>query len=118
MAIPFNTTLITITRSTLLAGETQDPYDPPSSYPSPTSETVASGVRAVVTVPGAQTALIAGQRVTFDTQVTLDPCDLQAGDKLTESNGTVWECLNATPFAAFLISGVKASVRRVTGFAQ
>lgn len=116
MAIPFQTTHITITRSTLLAGEAQDPYDPPSEYPSPTSTTVATGVRAVVTVPGSQTALVAGQRVTFDTQVTLDPCDLQAGDVLTEDNGFIWECLSATPFAAFAISGVKASVRRVKGF--
>lgn len=112
--IPFNTTLVTIVRSTL--SDTQDPYDAPSDYPAPASEVVATGIRAVVTVPGGNTALIAGQRVTFDTQLTTDPCDMQAGDYVTESSGTIWECLNATPFGAFAISGVKASLRRVTGF--
>lgn len=117
MGIPFSTSSLTIKRPTLSA--TQDPYDPPSEYPEPPSTTIAEGVPAVITVPGAQTALVAGQRVTFDTQVTLDPCDLQAGDTLTDpTSGFVWEVLSATPFAAFSISGVKASVRRVTGFSQ
>jgi hypothetical protein len=114
VAIPFQTTFISIVRGTLPQNE--DPYDPISAYPSPATAVIAAGIRAVVTVPGGTTALIAGQRVMFDTQLTCDPCDMQAGDIVTESSGTVWQCLSATPFGAFAISGVKASLRRVTGF--
>lgn len=115
MAIPFNTTYITIIRSTI--PPQQDKYDPIDLLPNPATKLVITGIRAVVTVPSMSTNLIAGQKVDFNTTLTCDPCDLRSGDIVTESAGYIWTVLSAEPFAAFFISGMKASMRRVTGFA-
>lgn len=115
MPIPFSTTMISIVRSTM--PDTQDKYDPPSDITNPATKVVVANVRAVVTVPSGSTNLIAGQRVSYNTTLTCDPCDLQEGDIVTESTGLMWVCLSANPFNAFALSGVKAALRRVTGFA-
>lgn len=113
MAIPFNTTLISIVRSTLPVLE--DPYDSPSLYPSPESTVIATGIRAVVSVPTANIALSIGDRVVYTSKLTCDPCDLEESDLVTESSGRIWVALGPTPFGAFAISGMQCQLRLVQG---
>jgi hypothetical protein len=113
MAIPFATTAITIIRSTLSV--TADPYDSPAQYPNPDSTVIVTGIRAVVSVPTADTILTIGDRVVYTSKLTCDPCDLQEADLVTESSGRIWKCLGPTPFGAFFISGMEAELRLVEG---
>lgn len=116
--IPFNTTLITIVRSLLPV--TEDPYDPVTTpgYPNPTSSVIVTGIRAVVSVPTANTILTIGDRIVYTSKLTCDPCDLREADLVTESSGRIWTCLGPTPFGAFFISGMEAQLRLVEGLSQ
>ena len=121
--IPFATTTISIIRSTLSV--TEDPYDPPWTmggtdpmYPNPGSSVIVSGIRAVVSVPTANTILTIGDRIVYTSKLTCDPCDLQEADLVTESSGRIWTCLGPTPFGAFFISGMEAQLRLVEGLSQ
>ena len=116
MPIPFATTAITIVRSALPL--TEDPYDPPADYPNPDSTLIVTGIRAVVSVPTANTILTIGDRIVYTSKLTCDPCDLREADLVTESSGRIWVCLGPTPFGAFAISGMQAQLRLVQGLAQ
>lgn len=116
MAIPFGTTHLVIVRSTFPLDE--DGYDPPADHLSPDSVVVQTGIRAVVTVPTANTVLTIGQRIVYTSKLTADPCDLRPGDLVTESSGLIWTCLWSKAFGAFGISGIEAQLQLVVGLAQ
>lgn len=116
MPLPFSTSTITIVRS--LFPTTEDPYDPPSSYPNPSTFVVAVGVPAVVGVPTINPTLTIGERVVYTSRLNCEPCDLQEGDFVTESYGRIFVALGPTPFGAFFISGMQATLRLVQSFAQ
>lgn len=116
MPIPLSTTLISIVRSTL--PDLQDPYDGPQAYPDPSTTVIATGIRAVVGVPTANAILTIGDRVVYTSKLTCDPCDLKESDIVTESSGRIWVALGPTPFGAFSISGMQATLRLVEGLAQ
>jgi hypothetical protein len=113
MAIPMNTNRITILRS--LLSPTEDPYDPPSDYPNPLTVVIATNVRAVVGVPTANPILTVGDRVVYTSKLTCDPVDLEEEDLVTDHYGRIWVALGPTPFGAFGITGVQATLRLVEG---
>lgn len=116
MGIPFATTTISIVRDNL-AG-LQDPYDDPSQYPIPATSTVASGIRAVIKPPTANVNLTIGDRVVLESQLICDPCDLREGDYVTEASGRIWLALGPSPWGAFFLSGMQATLRIVQSFAE
>jgi hypothetical protein len=116
MALPFATSTITIIRSRL--PDDEDPYDPPADWPDPNSQVVASGIRAVVGVPSVNPILTIGDRLVYTSRLQADPCDIQEGDTVIDNYGRMWEALGPTPFGAFMISGMQATLRLVEGLAQ
>jgi len=112
MTIPVATTTIAVARTTDTAS-LADPYD---LDPSTTSTAiVASGVRAVISPPTATVGLVGGAREEYDAKLTCDPCDIQAGDTVTDSAGNAWTVLWALPFDAFGLDHVQGGLRMVSG---
>ena len=118
--LPFFTSQISITRTRL--SEVADPYDPPSDYPTPESQLVATNIRAVIAPPVANENLSIGGRIVYDARLNCEPCDIRDGDTVTEltglGKGRVWTVLGPTPFEAFFLSGMQATLRLVESFAQ
>lgn len=105
-----HTTTVTITR----VSEPVD-YDEYDANPS-SSALVAEGVRAVVSLPSANVALVGGDRITYSTRLTCDPVDLQAQDLVTDDiEGTSWVCLWARQSIGLGLDHTVASLREVTG---
>jgi hypothetical protein len=106
--LPFSTTTVTIGR--LASAVDVDPSDTPRAL-----STVASGVRAVITVPGDQTSLIASLNTTSNASLYVDPgTDIVAEDQITdEMTGDVWMLLNTTTVYA-LIPHVQGALRLKT----
>lgn len=115
MPIPFATTTISIVRSNLPVME--DPYDDPSAYPIPPTSPVASGIRAVVKPPTTNVNLTIGDRVVLESNLICDPCDLREGDYVTEAGGRIWVALGPSPWGAFFLNGMQATLRIVQSFA-
>jgi hypothetical protein len=111
MPIPLHNTRITITRST--ATGTTDLYDAPDAA----TETIATGIRAAIDPPSGISQLVAGQRVEYTARMNADPCDLQAFDTVTATDGTTWTVLWARTQTSLGISYVEADLRLVQGFA-
>lgn len=109
MAIPLETTLISVQRSTV--GVDVDPSDAPPAALTP----VASGVRAVINTPSASVVLSSGDRVVYTAGFSCDPCDVIADDTVTESDGTQWMCLWARPQVGLGLDHVEGQLRLVTG---
>jgi hypothetical protein len=109
--IPFSTTTIQISREP----QTTD-VDPGDTPPGPPA-IIATGVRAVISVPNDVTNLVASWSTTSNTTLYVDPgTDVMAGDEITdEITGEVWSMLNASHIYALIphISGamrLKSSV--------
>lgn len=116
MPIPFFTSTITITRSRL--GDLQDPYDPPSDQPTPTTKVVATGVKSVIKPPAANPNLSIGDRVVYDANLICEECDIREGDRVLDSYGRTWDVLGPSPWGAFFLSGMQATLRLVESFAE
>jgi hypothetical protein len=111
MTIPLSSTRITVTRSTGADQGTLDPYDSPA----PAIETVATGVRARVSEPTADTKLSGGQRVVWTARLVADPTDIRAGDTVTDSEGTVWTVLWASERTGIGLDHTSAGLRMTEG---
>lgn len=112
MAIPLALLTIEIQRVTPVAGDDgiYDAYDP---QPAPT--VVASGIRAVIGKPSANVVLTGGDRVVFGATFAADPCDIQPGDVVIDSTGTVWTALFSTTIRAFGMDHTRGELRLVQG---
>jgi hypothetical protein len=94
MAIPLALLTLTVQRTVPTVGDDgiYDPYDPQTS---PSTTTVAIGVRATIGQPSANVALSGGDRVVYSATFDSDPCPMLPGDLITDSTGTTWTCLFA-----------------------
>jgi hypothetical protein len=109
--LPLSTTTISVQRN-VSEEAGKDPYDSPLVW-----ETVAQGLRAVVTPPSGTARLVGGTRVGYEAQLHTDPgCDLQPEDQvIDESSGLKWTLLWASPVNAVGLSFTEGRLRRVTG---
>jgi hypothetical protein len=78
MPLPMATTTISTTRSA--NDGTIDLYDTPAA-----PAAVVDGVRAVIGSPRSRVDFSAGMRVVTTAAFDADPCDIQAGDALTDN---------------------------------
>lgn len=107
--IPLATTSITISR--IPADPTRDGYDTP-----PPPATIATGVRAHLSGPGKSTDLSSGQRIATTWRLDADPCDLQAGDLITDANsGTTYRAMSADRRYGLGLDHTVATLERIDG---
>ena len=116
VTIPFATSHITISRSTI--SDLDDPYDPVSVFPPTTTVTVANGIRAVIAPPTVNENLTIGERQVYEARLICDTCDLRESDTVTDSYGRQWVALGPSPWGAFFLSGMQATLRLTESFAQ
>ena len=109
MAIPLATTTITITRPVETPGA--DPLDT-----TPVETQIASGIRAVISVPTSATLrLPGGDRVVYNARLTCDQADVEVGDTVTDAlTSQVWSVMWVQPSVKF-VSHTIAGLRLVTG---
>lgn len=108
MAIPLALTQITVTRAN---PADDDGYDPTPATPI----TVAAGVRAAITSPSGVAVLTGGTRAEYTVVLNCDPCDVRAGDMVTDGTGQKYQVLVAWPRIGLGLDHIEGRMRYVTG---
>ena len=108
--IPLATTTITVQRTEVPPDTDGYEADPPA----PTE--IASGIRAVVSPPGASVSLAGGDRVVTRTRITSDPVDCRSGDTvIDDSTCQCWLVDSVQQIAGLGVTHTLIQVRYVTG---
>lgn len=112
MSIPLALTTIQVQRVTPVAGDDDiaDGYDAAGS-----PVIVASGIRAVIGQPSASAVLVGGDRVTYSATFNSDPCDIQPGDVVLDSDGARWIALWSRFSGGFGLDHQEGELRLVQG---
>ena len=109
MAIPFAKDRISISR--VPEGQDVDGYEAVTARPS----LIATNVRATIGLPSASATLVGGDRIVYNATMVCDKCDLQAGDQVTDAQGTAWVVLTVVPQVGLGLDHYTVALRLVTG---
>lgn len=113
MAIPFNTTTVSILRLTVPDGD-------PDGFPdvAPTWAPIATGVRAVISSPGGTTIRDGSVQTILGYRLACDPTDLTHTDRVLDETSTIlYECNWAMQRTGMGLNHDEAELRTVEGFA-